>query len=211
MKKVFTLMGVALIACSLITSCKDDPEENNDNNNQQQEEQIADGVKIQFKGGAEWTPGDVSTVNATTQNGTFMVADYFGTSDSYVPGFELYTFQQGAGAVTSTCDDSGNLQSSNGPIICEYYDQTYLTNQQGTAYGDWWAKSVTCDMKAFDLTTLKTTFKVDADMFWARQAFVSNFEGYTNGNINAAEQGKVIVKAGNVELTEQSAKRTLKF
>ena len=185
MKKVFTLMGVALIACSHINNCKDDPEENNDNNNQQQEEQIADGVKIQFKGGAEWTPGDVSTVNATTQNGTFMVADYFGTSDSYVPGFELYTFQQGAGAVTSTCDDSGNLQSSNGPIICEYYDQTYLQNQQGTAF--------------------------DADMFWARQAFVSSAEGYTNGNINATEQGKVIVKAGNVELTEQSAKRTLKF
>jgi hypothetical protein len=209
MKRIFTIMGVALIACSLITSCKDKNEENEDNN-QNQEEQIADGVKIQFNGGEAWVPGDAETINVTYNGSTFMIADYFGTADSYVPGFELYTFQQGAGSQTTTADAQGQLSSTTGPMVCEYYENTYLTSN-GTAYGDWWAKSVTCDMKAFDLSTLKTTFVVDANMFSALQAFVSSADGYTGGDINAAAQGTLNVKAGNMPLTEQSAKRPYKI
>ncbi|MCR5191827.1 MAG: hypothetical protein K6D59_00855 [Bacteroidales bacterium] len=204
MKRIFTIMGVALIACSLITSCKDDPEENNDDNNQQQQEQIADGVKIQFNGGEAWVPGDISTIEASNNGTNFIVADYFGTADSYVPGFELYTYQQEVGAQTSTCDDQGQLSSTSGPVICEYYEAAYLQNSQGTVYGDWWAKNVTCDMKAFDLTGMKATFTVDATMFHARQAFVSSYEGFTNGDINAAATASTNVTAGNVDLTTSS-------
>lgn len=214
MKNIFKFMGIALMACSLtFVSCSDDDDPTTDPQNPNNPSNpIADGVSVTFNG-ESWTPGNIQTVNYASQNGTLLIADYFATADSYFPGFEMYTYQQAVGSETSTAASSGALSSQSGPVICEYYQEMILRNQSGSTYGDWWAKSVTCNIAAFDLSAMKTSFTVAAEMFSASDAFVPEFQdadgnatanpNYTEGDINAARQATLAVSAGNVDIVNE--------
>lgn len=213
MKNIFKFMGIALMACSLTVACGDKDNESDDPQNPiNPENPIADGVSVTFNG-ESWTPGDIQTVNHAGQNGTLLIADYFATADSYFPGFEMYTYQQAVGSETSTAASTGALSSQSGPVICEYYQEMILRDQNGSAYGDWWAKSITCNIAAFDLSAMKTSFTVAAEMFSAADAFVDQFQdadgnatdnpNYTNGDINAARQATLAVSAGNVDIVAE--------
>lgn len=58
MKNIFKLMGIALLASSMIlVSCKKD-EENNENNNNNNEPTVTNGIKVTF-GDVNWTAADI--------------------------------------------------------------------------------------------------------------------------------------------------------
>ena len=77
----------------------------------------------------------------------------------------------------------------------EYYYETYLQDQQGQYYGDFWAKNVTCNVTAFDATALTLTSNVSATMFNAYEAFVEET------GVDAASTAPMTVNITNVALT----------
>ena len=84
----------------------------------------------------------------------------------------------------------------------EYYYETYLQDNSGNYYGDYWAKSVTCNVTAFDATALTLTSNVNATMFNAYEAFVDET------GVDAASTAPMTVNISNVTLT--AAKGSLK-
>jgi hypothetical protein len=84
----------------------------------------------------------------------------------------------------------------------EYYYETYLQDNSGNYYGDFWAKNVTCNVTAFDATALTLTSNVSATMFSAYEAFVDGV------GVDAASTAPMTVNINAVSLT--SAKGSLK-
>lgn len=139
-------------------------------------EVVEPGVKVTFNGN-NWTAGDFAGnfYSGTMQDGTpysGWVVSAAKTADNSFPSCDVATL---TGKNTGTFTDQAS--SSNGGLgggdfnYVEYYNETALTD--GTYnYGDWWAKSVTLNVTAFDPTALTLSSNLNATMFDAQTAFV---------------------------------------
>lgn len=135
-----------------------------------------DGIKVTFNG-ASWNGNEAaSSLNlANTSNGNVCGGRASSTADGQTyPLADAFWFA-GAGVGTYTDNTSDGLNYNNNVInYVEYYETGALQNQQGTIFGDWWAKSATINVSAFDATTMDLGANVDATMFDARSAFVGD-------------------------------------
>lgn len=133
-----------------------------------------EGTKVTFNG-ATWNANEAAShlyLNSTS-NGDVCGGRASSTADgeSY-PLADAFWFV-GSGVGTYSDNTSDGQEYSNGVInYVEYYETGALQNQQGTIFGDWWAKNATITVSAFDATTLDLGAIVDATMFDARSAFV---------------------------------------
>ena len=166
MNNIFKFMGIALMACSLtLVSCSKDDNDSSSNNNA--------------------TPSVTSTFNGQTIN-TFgyqslkyyasyecYAGMYLETNQSYYPGFDFCSYQITNGSAT---DVANNGQFSDDATIeyCEYFESTYLQDGSGNVYGDYWAETVTTNVKAIDLTALTLTVTMEGTMFNAAECMVQN-------------------------------------
>lgn len=134
-----------------------------------------DGIKVTFNG-ASWNANDAAShlYLANTQNGNVCGARAASTADGQTyPLADAFWFA-GAGVGTYTDNTSDGLNYNNNVInYVEYYETGALQNQSGDMFGDWWAKSVTISVSAFDATSMDLGANVDATMFDARTAFVN--------------------------------------
>ena len=201
MKNIFKLMGLALIAGSMMfVACTKDDEGNGGNgNNNNQEPAIADGWKVTF-GGDAWTPDE--TMIAAYEAYEAMIFDAYMDNDNNMPEFYARAYQYGQGEenyqINETGDYAGYFVEDNKQVLkLDYYDQTALysvSSQTGetTWFGDWWGKEATLKVKAFDATALTMTAVLDATMFDAYGVFIS---GTSLAN---AETKALNVTMGNV-------------
>lgn len=177
MKNIFKLMGVALLASSMLfVACKKD--ENTDEPNTPQEETIADGVSVTFNGGQAWANNAGSGVVYFNQSGVLMFN--FQAEANNFPMFDMVTSKLTSGTETEQCQTTGQQQGSfagGNMQYCEYYERTRLVDPDTNYYGDWWATEVTTDIRAIDLTNLTVTAKLSGTMFDAATAFVSSYGG----------------------------------
>ena len=130
-----------------------------------------DGIKVTFNG-ASWVGNENSSyllysagsvvggrASSTAAGDSYPLADAF-----WAPG-------NGVGTYTDATDDG--MSYNNGVInYVEYYESGALQDQNGTIYGDWWAKNATINVSTFDATSMDLGADVDATMFDARTAFV---------------------------------------
>lgn len=210
--KALKFLGIALLACGLMfTSCKKDDKTAN---NSSSSETPGGG-----SGGGQTTP-DGSTV---TFNGVKWTAAT--VQGQYLPDYEVwdvYSFKvENAGAqdfpyadvcmgsgtntgtFTATIDvNSGELDNEDFRYI-EYYKDRRLTDQT-YYYGDWWIKTGTVKVTAFDATSLKMTANVNATMFDAYEALVDQV------GIDAAGTAPMIVDMKNIVLEDGSAAKGMK-
>lgn len=108
------------------------------------------------------------------------------------------------GSTTSGISDNGALSSDDFQWV-EYYEDFYLTFQDGSEAGDWWAKNATVNITSFDATSLKVTADVNATMFSAAEAFVNSPEhGFNQVGVDAASTAPMTVKITNVDLTSST-------
>ncbi len=152
MKKVFSLLCMALVAGVMFTSCKDD-------------ENTLGEVKF---GSEKW---DVVAANGTSYTHYDEIqAGFFADSVSRYPWVYL-------DAATSVETYKGNFDTATweygtDAILALYYyssasEVLTLQYEDGTEYtvGDWWAKTVDYTVSAFDATGATISFNLAADMF----------------------------------------------
>lgn len=179
MKNIFKLMGLALIAGSMMfVACNKDENTDENNNTTPQEETIADGVSVTFNGGQAWANNAGSGVVYFNQSEVLMFN--FQAEENTYPMFDMVTSKLTSGTETEQCQTTGQQQGSfagGNMQYCEYYERTSLIDQDSNTYGDWWATEVTTDIRAIDLTNLTVTAKLNGTMFDAATAFVGSYGG----------------------------------
>jgi len=138
-------------------------------------EAITPGVKVTFNG-TNWEAGSISGLfyEGTNSSGApysgWVVAAAQTDGSSYPECDVAMLSGKNTGSFSGTAGSNGGLSSDDFNYI-EYYESRTLTD--GTYnYGDWWAKSATVNVTAFDATALKVTANVNATMFDAYEALV---------------------------------------
>jgi hypothetical protein len=130
-----------------------------------------EGIKVTFNG-ASWTGDPTSSYLLTLSGVTGGRASSTATGDSY-PLADAFWNKAEAGTFTDNTSDGMNYNNSVVNYV-EYYEDAVLQDNQNNKYGDWWAKSVTINVKTFDATSLSLGAEVDATMFDAEGAFVDD-------------------------------------
>lgn len=197
MKNIFKFMGIALMACSLtMVSCSKDENDNNDSGSGEGGSTNTDpSVTVNFGGADQGTMGGIQALYAS--NYSIVIFDFFADANQSFPGVELYLASTASGETTSTYDESTRSLDGGDLSICEFYEETALTNGQ-SQFGDWWAKTATSNVTSLDLTNMKASLNVNATMFWALQAFVEDYGAVGADN---AETSSMTVAINNIALT----------
>lgn len=193
MKNIFKLMGIALLASSMIfVSCK------KDNTTDEPIQTIPDGVNVTFNG-ESWTAAVSQCTHYTAQ--TAMQFSAMKSDSEQFPAFDEVIYSDAVGTTTETTQEAnmGQFTDDNTHGWVEYYKEGALQDQNGHTFGDWWASEATTDIKALDLTALKVTAVMEGTFFSALEAWVGD------NAVGMANASKAPYKAtfGNVELTNK--------
>ncbi len=152
----------------------------------------AEGVNVRF-GSQSWDANDQgSSYQYLSSYDAIGIGASSAADGQTYPLADVYYYAQQPGSYSDQYNGEGYANS----IIAyvEYYENTYLTDQNGSKYGDWWAKTAVFTVNAFDATALNLSMVCDATMFDAVTALVDG-AGY-----DAAPTQNMVVTA-NVELT----------
>lgn len=92
------------------------------------------------------------------------------TSTSEFPIADVCVYADAVGTYSDATTDGRNY----GDLVnyIEYYENTYLQDNSGNVYGDWWLKTANLNVTAFDATALTMSANLSAVMFNADEAFV---------------------------------------
>ncbi len=181
MTKYFKLLGIALLATSMaFVSCGEKGEGEGDGTGTNPPAEVTPSIKVTF-GDQAWEATD-SQISYYTQYGIASV--FAGLVDADFPQVQVAALAEAEGAVTDEIAiQEVQLKDTTGAIIgtasiigvgytnqnvewCEYYNATSLPlDIYGTPYGDWWAKTVTFNVTALDLTKNTISATVTANMF----------------------------------------------
>lgn len=212
MTKYFKLLGVALIATSLaLVSCKEDPQGNSDPGTENPDpgtnppddpgtggggttpDAPAGSIAVNF-GGETWEA--VTPVGVIYPTNGFLLA--VALSDEQGQAYPRADVCVNAAATGTYTDeiDAASRQYTGGVIrYVEYYQNTALTD--GTYnYGDWWAKSMTMNITAFDATAMTMSTTVNAVMFDAYAALVDGL------GIEAADTETMVFVANALQMVD---------
>lgn len=202
MKNIFKFFGIAVLACGMMVACGDKENEENNNNNPQPQPQpeIVDGINVEFDG-TKWTAAS----NSTKYYADYHAIDFYGAqTEGSMPIFDNCVYADEVGTSHDLCETEGNYQGSFGQTAThgwvEYYKETYLQDNSGNYYGDWWAVEATTEIKAIDLTAMTVTAKMEGTMFSAYEAFTTN--GGAVG-FDAASRAPYKATFGNITMTVQ--------
>ena len=184
MTKYFKLLGVALIAMSMALVSCEEPTEGNDPGTENPDPGTG--------GGGGGTP-DVAAGTMTTvfgeQTTTFTqpmgiyYANYGAVQIAAINGESLPMIDfaiMGDVAGTYQGELVQDLGFGEQVAWCYYYDAK-AWNLDGEQVGDWWAKTVTVNVTAIDLTALTVSANVNAVMFELESIMVpgeGDYEGY---------------------------------
>lgn len=207
MKNIFKFLSIALVAGAMMVACNPDNENGNTDttpvNPQPQPQPATPSASATFAGAEYNFPVQTGMYSATYGLTAFDFFTSGGSITEGMPGCEIYTLLTAAGQGTATLNTSGSLPQLEGdPAVLEFYMNTYLTNQSGTAYGDWWGETAEINMTTFDMDNGKASFTVNATMFDALNSFVAEGNPDYVG-FDAAERAQMTVTATNVPFTAQ--------
>lgn len=151
-------------------------------------------VNVTFDGAA-WSAGTIEA-QYFTNYGSWDVYSSKESSNIF-PSVDVAMSTKNTGTVSSSINENGKLEQDEFNYI-EYYKEYRLQSGQ-LYYGDWWAKSATVNIAAFDATALTMTSTTNAVMFDAAAAFVDGED------INAVATANMTVNMSNIKLEENNA------
>ncbi|MCQ2276864.1 MAG: hypothetical protein MJZ87_07980 [Bacteroidales bacterium] len=128
------------------------------------------GVYVSYNNAAAWEAGTVDAAFWTSDN----VYDVFAMQDpngENYPIADVAPFNQGTGSFSDNYTEDAGWTNSTFAWV-EYYEDSYLYNQEGQQFGDWWAKNATINVSAFDATAMTVSANVNATMFDAAEALI---------------------------------------
>ncbi|MBP5650807.1 MAG: hypothetical protein J6X01_07020 [Bacteroidales bacterium] len=212
--KALRFLGIALLACSMMfVSCKkDNPKPDNnttDNPGGGGGQTTPDGGATVTFDGTAWDAAGLNGLYfedyAAWQVYAFKVENATATDFPYA----LVCMKNTTAPQTGTIDPQSLEIDNDNFYYIEYYKDRRLQSTSSTGvtyYGDWWFKTGTVTVSAFDATSLKLKANVNVTMFDAYQALV----GETATGIEAASTAPMIVDMNNIQLQVPSTKGTLK-
>lgn len=210
MTKYFKLLGIALLATSLaFVSCGDDGDDTTDpgtGTNPPVEdpepptlgEVPAGQIGVLF-GDTVWTPAVSFGAFYPTEGITLLVAAS-DQSGQTIPRADVCVYASGQGTFTDEYDETSGYLNDFASYI-EYYHRTKLDDGV-YYYGDWWAKSVTMNVTAFDATAMTISATVNAVMFDAKSALIDGV------GVAAAETKAMTLIANQVAMTDGEAAKS---
>lgn len=154
-------------------------------------------VNVTFDGAA-WSAGAIVGAYFPTTTAWDVLARQ--TEGSMYPSTEISVIKNTTGTVSENCNENGSFVGDINWV--EYYKQTYLVDADNNPYGDWWAKSATINISAFDATALTMSSTTTAVMFDASAALVEGGVG-----IDAAPTANMAVNMTNIALEAKAASK----
>lgn len=209
MTKYFKLLGVALIAMSLaIVSCEK-PSEGNELDTEQDDPTPdpqpdpdpdpepptagAGSIAVTF-GGESWEAVTAAGIIYPTYGLVLAVALSDEQGQAF-PRADVCVYADATGTYTDEVDAASGQYTSGVISYVEYYQNTALTD--GTYnYGDWWAKSLSMNVTAFDATAMTMSATVNAVMFDAYAALVDQL------GIEAADTETMVFVANALQMVD---------
>lgn len=156
---------------------------------------MTNGVKVAFNG-TEWTAGTISAKYYASYSAYDVYSMQDPNGQSY-PIADVCSYAT-SGSNSDTYGDNGWENSVFSYL--EYYKDQYLSD--GTyQYGDWWGKTATINVTAFDATALTISANVNATMFDAATALC----GDDATGIDAAPTAPMTVTMANVAMESSKA------
>ena len=159
------------------------------------------GVNVTFSG-TNWDAGAIQA-QYYTDYGAWDV--YAAQTSGSLPIADVATYITSGSASAVASSEDGSLSDNFAWV--EYYNETYLQDNNGAYYGDYWAKTVTCAVSAFDATALTLSANVNATMFSALEAFVPDAGAV---GVDAASTAPMTVKMIQVDLSAAKGKPSKK-
>lgn len=167
MKNIFKLMGLALIAGSMMfVACNKDDEGNGGNGNNTPEP-VKNEVKVTF-GSNSWT-AQYSKCVVSAQQQAIVLAACEGTASTSYPQIQFYMEWDGAPAAgTFTGEPSVDLTAgeanAGNPYLWYFTDDQNIINFGGNPAGNWWANPVEMNITTLDLDALTISATATATM-----------------------------------------------
>lgn len=172
MKKAFKLFAMAMMACSMTMffACGTDPVDPDPEPEPDPEPQ-PEAIAVNFDG-TSWTAASAMAYNY--QGGLFMYA--FSNADQQsLPIAMVYAGSVEPGTYTDSFDEDAFSYTEGNIGSIDYYEEYAISYGNGGSYGDWWAKTATYTVNSYDATSMLLNANVNAVMFSALEAFVSDF------------------------------------
>jgi len=176
MKNIFKIMGIAVLACSMMVACKPDNNGENNNNNNDDPQPTTPSAKVTF-GNHNW---DASVAEVYTANyADFGLNEYFlFKEEGAYPFIEMMisaqpgTYQHEAYLGNNTEGGYTYYQWQTGQTVDELYLPLYRVQYfesmnlgQNDLMGDWQPVSANLTVSAYDPNTLSSTFTLTATMY----------------------------------------------
>ncbi len=156
-------------------------------------------VNVTFDG-SNWTAGAIQSAYYVNY-GSWDVYARQNESSAYPTADVCMYTDKNTGSVSDNCSENGQFSNESDFGWVEYYKETYLVDGNNNPYGDWWAKSATTNVAAFDATSLTMSANTTATMFDA----VSALTGDAPVGVDAAATAPMTVNMVNITLTENNA------
>ena len=162
---------------------------------------VGPSVKVTFNNGV-W---DASSISTRWYTDYAMWDVYSMQTEGNLPIADVATYIVSGSSSATASSENGELGGDFGWV--EYYNETYLQDGNGTYYGDYWGKNITCNVTAFDATALTLSANVNGTMFSALEAFVASAGAV---GVDAASTAPMTVNMTNIELTAAKGKPSKK-
>ena len=165
---------------------------------------VTPGVKVTFSG-SPWDAASIQGAYLASYSAWDVYAEK--VAEDY-PKADVAMFTGTAtGSHTDAVDPETAFLSTRGSEFgwVDYYYDSYLYDENNNTYGDWWAKTATVNVKAFDATALTMTADVNATMFDAAEALIDG------AGIDGATTAPMVVNVKNITLTATSTKSGVNF
>lgn len=162
---------------------------------------VTDGVTVTFENNT-WTAQAIQGMYAQSYQLYDIMAFVDATGENF-PIVDVCAYKTTTGSESDTYDEENGWVNEVLSYL-EYYKEYKLNDQQGLEYGDWWGKTATVNVSAFDATALTMSASVNAVMFSAYEAYVQGI------GMAEAPTTNMVVSMGNIQLENYSGKATLK-
>lgn len=163
-------------------------------------------------------PDPEESISVTFENNTWTAQAIQGV---YLPSYQMYDIMASVDATgenfpivdvcaykTTTGSESDTYDGQDWInevfSYLEYYKEYTLQDQAGYQYGDWWGKTASLNIAAFDATALTVSASVNAVMFSAHEAYIEEV------GMDAASTTNMVVSMENIQLENYSGKASLK-
>ena len=195
MKNIFKLMGIALLATTMLVAC-----------NKEKEEDLTPRLSVTING-QEFSNFPFKQAKVITLDGEQCLvieghpedcSDVSQITSQYqvCPGFRIVLRGITPGDYESTAINGETLYLNGSVKHFEFYkDGALYQSASGTFFGDWWGMNAKVTLKKYDEATKTVSLTASGDMFCSGQALLQGM------GVDASDKGTMKVDINNIAFT----------